>query len=236
VVGASVLFGFGLVWRALFEGMTRGLVFLFLYALPLGLWWVSSRRRGHSLRDVMGSFPTLRQLAFMLAVVLPAQAFCIGWIAALASLDLIPKYWMSAAQARSVDTAPTWPNILAISVVVPCAEEILFRGIPFGSLSRRMRPMLAAICSSLVFGTVHLDIVGLRVRHGHGYAICPEWFAMASDRGSCIQQCHDPIFGRSDRSTRLAGLGDCSGATRLCAVARVARVARVSQSASALAF
>jgi membrane protease YdiL (CAAX protease family) len=44
-------------------------------------------------------------------------------------------------------------------VIAPLVEETLFRGIFYGALRSRMRPVLAMAVSGAVFGLVHLDLV-----------------------------------------------------------------------------
>lgn len=56
--------------------------------------------------------------------------------------------------------APTWGIITLIAAVVllaPLAEELLFRGLLFGGLTRALGVWPAAILSALVFGSAHLD-------------------------------------------------------------------------------
>lgn len=53
---------------------------------------------------------------------------------------------------------------LALVVVAPVAEEVVFRGYLFGTLRRSTRVWVAALVTSIVFGVIHLQVnVGLDV-------------------------------------------------------------------------
>jgi membrane protease YdiL (CAAX protease family)/Flp pilus assembly protein TadD len=49
--------------------------------------------------------------------------------------------------------------VLTIGFVVPLAEEILFRGLIFGALQKRLRAGWVIVLSSLIFALVHLEVV-----------------------------------------------------------------------------
>ena len=159
--GGILLFSFVALEPALLAGSRwRGLDLLVFDVLALWWWWRSSRRRGHSVRDVLGPAPTLRQLALMLVATLVAQALRVGWLAWIASRDLVPEYWKAAIERSSSQTGLTPAELLAFVVAGPFLEEILFRGLVFRRSLRRMRPILAALGSSLLFGLCHFDILG----------------------------------------------------------------------------
>jgi membrane protease YdiL (CAAX protease family) len=140
--------------------LLKNLIGFLLYAVPLCWWAVTTRQRGHSVSEVMGPWPTCRQLALMLVTVFAFLAFRVGCFSVLASLDLIPEYWIRAAQARAAQPPPAWLDFLIAVLVAPCVEEVLFRGIVFRRSLRRMRPVFAALWSSLLFGLLHFDFVG----------------------------------------------------------------------------
>ncbi|MEJ0089689.1 MAG: tetratricopeptide repeat protein [Limisphaerales bacterium] len=50
--------------------------------------------------------------------------------------------------------------ILAIVIVGPMVEEILFRGLIYGALQRRLRVTGTILASSLLFALVHLQVIG----------------------------------------------------------------------------
>jgi membrane protease YdiL (CAAX protease family) len=60
---------------------------------------------------------------------------------------------------NSVSGALLLLTFLALVVVAPIAEELLFRGFLYGRLnSRRLKPIISAIITSLLFGLVHGQI------------------------------------------------------------------------------
>ena len=79
-----LLFLLGPLDRSLLSGSWwRGLDQLVFYALLLWCWWLSSRRRGHSVRDVMGPVPTLALVdarASLGWAIAGAQLVCVPWL------------------------------------------------------------------------------------------------------------------------------------------------------------
>jgi membrane protease YdiL (CAAX protease family) len=63
-----------------------------------------------------------------------------------------------------IDANPLWLKIytvLAVTLLVPAAEEILFRGIGIPALSRIMGPYGAALISSLLFTLIHQNLFAM---------------------------------------------------------------------------
>jgi membrane protease YdiL (CAAX protease family) len=139
-------------------GHWRGLESLAPHGVALGWWWVSARRRGYSARDVLGQRPSRKDLALILVAAPAALGLHLGWLASLSALDFMPESWKQASS--SLETASTPIQLALLVVVAPCAEEILFRGLIFRRSLRWMRPIPAALWSSLFFGICHLDTVG----------------------------------------------------------------------------
>jgi membrane protease YdiL (CAAX protease family)/tetratricopeptide (TPR) repeat protein len=50
-------------------------------------------------------------------------------------------------------------SLLSIALVIPIAEEILFRGLLFGALQKRWRPNIVIIVTALLFAAIHLELV-----------------------------------------------------------------------------
>jgi len=157
----SVLFVLG-PFDSLFLSVAwlRGIDLLLIYSLALVWWGLSIRRRGHSVSGVMGARPSLKQWRLTLVATLAAQCLCVGWLSSLAALDLVPAYWSARSGSSSMQTAFAPIETLAVVVLGPCAEEILFRGIIFRRSLRWMSPLPAALWSSLVFGLCHYDMIG----------------------------------------------------------------------------
>lgn len=81
------------------------------------------------------------------------------------ALALLPEAWLESYNEASagIDSG-TLTGVLAVAVVAPVVEELIFRGLMLNRLSRVMPGWLAAVLSSAAFG----------VCHGH-----PVWFAYA---------------------------------------------------------
>lgn len=81
------------------------------------------------------------------------------------AMALLPKAWRESYNEASagIDSG-TFTGVLAVAVVAPVVEELIFRGLMLNRLSRVMPGWLAVALSSAAFG----------VCHGH-----PVWFAYA---------------------------------------------------------
>ena len=81
------------------------------------------------------------------------------------ALALLPEAWLESYNEASagIDSG-TLTGVLAVAVVAPVVEELIFRGLMLNRLSRVMPGWLAAVLSSAAFGVCH--------RH-------PVWFAYA---------------------------------------------------------
>lgn len=81
------------------------------------------------------------------------------------ALALLPEAWLESYNEASagIDSG-TLTGVLAVAVVAPVVEELIFRGLMLNRLSRVMPGWLAAVLSSAAFGLCH----------GH-----PVWFAYA---------------------------------------------------------
>lgn len=81
------------------------------------------------------------------------------------ALAMLPEAWLESYNEASagIDSG-TLTGVLAVAVVAPVVEELIFRGLILNRLSRVMPGWLAAVLSSAAFG----------VCHGH-----PVWFAYA---------------------------------------------------------
>lgn len=94
------------------------------------------------------------------AALAPALYLIVG-----GALSLLPEAWLESYNEASagIDSG-TLTGVLAVAVVAPVVEELIFRGLMLNRLSRVMPGWLAAVLSSAAFG----------VCHGH-----PVWFAYA---------------------------------------------------------
>ncbi len=94
------------------------------------------------------------------AALAPALYLIVG-----GALALLPEAWLESYNEASagIDSG-TLTGVLAVAVVAPVVEELIFRGLMLNRLSRVMPGWLAAVLSSTAFGVCH--------RH-------PVWFAYA---------------------------------------------------------
>lgn len=67
--------------------------------------------------------------------------------------------YMSQAEMLTSSGSKLWIQVLALAVLVPIAEELLFRGIIQGELSLRYSRKVTVIVSSLVFAVFHFNLV-----------------------------------------------------------------------------
>lgn len=92
------------------------------------------------------------------AALAPALYLVVG-----TALALLPEAWLeSYSEASAGIETGTFTGVVAVVVVAPVVEELIFRGLMLNRLSRVMPGWLAVVLSAAVFG----------VCHGH-----PVWFA-----------------------------------------------------------
>jgi tetratricopeptide (TPR) repeat protein/membrane protease YdiL (CAAX protease family) len=91
-----------------------------------------------------------------LVVALSFGSWCAEWLARVmhrpvTAQEIIPliKYALSASPVAA---------ILSIVIVGPMAEEIIFRGLIYGALEKRVRVFGAMLISSLLFALAHLQV------------------------------------------------------------------------------
>ena len=101
------------------------------------------------------------------------------YLVVMTALAMLPKAWMDSYDEASagIDSG-TLTGVIAIAVVAPIVEEVIFRGLMMNRLARVMPGWLAVVLSAAVFG----------VCHGH-----PVWFAYAFVLGA--------VFGFIDLRT-----------------------------------
>jgi membrane protease YdiL (CAAX protease family) len=81
----------------------------------------------------------------------------------LITANLIPAQWLGALEENneSLVTAPVTINIITTVLIGPIFEEILCRGLMLGALKKAMPAWLAVGVSSLVFGLLHGNPIGI---------------------------------------------------------------------------
>jgi membrane protease YdiL (CAAX protease family) len=80
------------------------------------------------------------------------------WLPLIAILDSVYGHTAKQAVVKAADRAHGWQILvlaLAIVLLAPLTEELLFRGSLLRSLLRKTGPALAILVSAVVFGLVH---------------------------------------------------------------------------------
>lgn len=115
---------------------------------------------------------------------------------AIASLALVYGY-DALMSLTSVELASTPDQIfenaapfivVAVGAVLmaPWIEEVFFRGFLFGGLSKRCGWVLAAVVSSFLFATAHLDVYGMPAYFGIGFLFAWGYHYTGSIRSSIV--------------------------------------------------
>ena len=75
---------------------------------------------------------------------------------------------------REDDAAVLAGYALVATVMAPLGEEVLFRGVLFGTLRERMPYWLAAVIAGVIFGLIHLDapLQGILLLSVFGISLC----------------------------------------------------------------
>lgn len=58
-----------------------------------------------------------------------------------------------------VGTGSLMFSLITVAIIVPITEELFFRGLIYGRLRQAMRPMVAILISSIIFGIFHGNVV-----------------------------------------------------------------------------
>lgn len=114
-----------------------------------------------------GSFGFTWRAAIGLLLGVPAAAgvwvlgtSLVGWFLRLLPLDLVEQAARQIEPMFRCETPAQWTwTILALVVVAPVAEEIMFRGLFQRGLQHRLRPTPALLISSLVFAAIHVQVL-----------------------------------------------------------------------------
>lgn len=122
--------------------------------------WYYFRERQYPFRPNYKSAFSLKNIGYIIVMGVLGQ-YASNLIATLTGV-LIPsamvlmKIW---AQNFDLSTASPVLMILAVCIVGPIAEELVFRGMIFGKLRRAFSFWPAAIISGIMFGVFHMNIM-----------------------------------------------------------------------------
>ena len=142
------------------ESWRRLIAMSVVYAIPLVCWWVVKRGRGYSSRDVIGEPLSWRIARQAVVVALATFIVHLGWVALVTALDRVPDSWLEPiVETDGMGQEALWA--LVAVVLDPPVEELAFRGVLYQRWRRRMHPAWAALGTSLFFGLLHPDPVGI---------------------------------------------------------------------------
>ncbi|MGK7913501.1 MAG: lysostaphin resistance A-like protein [Synechococcus sp.] len=121
-------------------------------------------------RDLVGGIPSNRNV-WLLALVLPVLLFSVGtgqvYFYVISLID--PDYavqMMGGALELPTSASPVWEVVLSavtVAMIVPLTEEFLFRGILLHRWIAKMGVLPGVFASSIFFGILHPNPVGLTV-------------------------------------------------------------------------
>ncbi len=121
--------------------------------------WVTVGRR-HLPVMLLG----LRRARWRVLVAMPPLAIVLQLAGSTLTASLSPLVRAGPnpqiCQIRQGYVGGEWLAVVAIALVAPAAEELIFRGFLYATLRRRMRWWVAAALSGLVFALLHAASVG----------------------------------------------------------------------------
>jgi membrane protease YdiL (CAAX protease family) len=129
-------------------------------ACGLGLVWLYLRRYHAGWVDVGLRRFKLWQAALLIAAIYAAFIILVAAAFALISA-LVPAFNANQAQTNEF-TSPTsagtrYLSLIALVIIPPIIEEIVFRGFLFAALTKRVGVVLGAVISSALFAFAHLQ-------------------------------------------------------------------------------
>jgi membrane protease YdiL (CAAX protease family) len=100
---------------------------------------------------------------------------CLG-ITAMFTVNIIlnlipfPESWQEMLNENSdmISSSSMLMQIVCVGLIGPIAEEVIFRGLMLKALRRSMHPWVAIVLSSIVFGVVHGNPIGIIYATGMG--------------------------------------------------------------------
>lgn len=145
---------------ALLQWLSRSLLhlndaqenFLYYFISFLAVMWILSRYIGSAL-DAVKCSPFL----FLQSIILGVVSYYVCFGAITWCIEKLFPWFRNANDAAVITMAGTdrFLTAFCVCVFVPVTEEMLFRGLLFGSLYRK-KPALAYCISALAFGLIHI--------------------------------------------------------------------------------
>lgn len=129
----------------------------------LAIWFIAAGKPSRDLirRRMPGPGPLLMSLPIGLGMLGLVNLFFIGieWLSARFYViqSLYNDYQINVGDISPQGGSETVLYIAGISLLIPIAEELIFRGIILGKFLESMRPGLAIVLTSLIFACMHLQ-------------------------------------------------------------------------------
>lgn len=188
--------------------MATVMVITFLSGFGAQMWYFNKKLKddgfsfrravGLNLDSFQGGFPAAFKVGFIV--------FLIG-IAVSTLLEFIPMPEIKDPAIDLIKSMDGWAFFLLALLIVlvgPALEEIVFRGLLYGSLraglatrvvSQEKRDALAAVVSASAFALLHLNPSGFLIYFGLGYVFAEAYRRTGSLYPSIIAHCLNNGFG-----------------------------------------
>lgn len=114
-----------------------------------------------SLRGKVGKKEFMESITLFLG----AFGITILWVILISFLSESSPFYKELLESHDstlgnlVGTESLMFSIITIAIIVPITEELFFRGLIYGRLRQAMRPIVAILISSIVFGIFHGNVV-----------------------------------------------------------------------------
>ena len=114
-----------------------------------------------SLRGKVGKKEFMESITLFLG----AFGITILWVILISFLSESSPFYKELLETHDstlgnlVGTESLMFSIITIAIIVPITEELFFRGLIYGRLRQAMRPIVAILISSIVFGIFHGNVV-----------------------------------------------------------------------------
>lgn len=115
------------------------------------------------------------KLVVLLAMFMIGGCFAVAWNNILGMLHLV-EYSSSYEQVeQSFYTGRLLLEILALCIVIPFVEELLYRGIVYGRIRDSFGSLVAIVASAVIFGAIHMNLV--QFVYAAVFGLLLAWFA-----------------------------------------------------------
>lgn len=134
-------------------------ILLVSYLIVIGILWFMARRRGLSTAEFTGLHNRTTTAVMVLA--LAAGLAAAFWATIAVNMIPWPESWIDSYQVESgaLSTARPVLDFVAVVLLAPLVEEMLFRGVIYGAFCKLMPAGLAVLFQGILFGSVHGSMI-----------------------------------------------------------------------------